>query len=249
MGSSHKGLGIGNSPAGHLAPSPAIIKHFFTEELHYWQNPRYLVNGKKTTKYVDENFCITFCKAISQADNPLFECLKGAHCYSWIKVDMWTGSIVDSWFQFKNVKTVKKSPETLLDFSRSFSGIRSYIDLQIACSEFKLNYLEEEVYNSLAWVFKWHLNLVHMAREYIAGGWLNRPRRKKAQAAIQEKLVILNQVGYTDILNKAKPFFDPDSLRAYEEAMTPPTKEQIAKAEERLALAKQVFKDEQNENG
>jgi len=240
MGNSHKGLGIGNSSAGQLTPSASVIYHFFTEELHYWKTPRYEKGNIKTRKSVDEDFCMTFCKIINQADHPVFECLRGAHCYSYIKVDMWSGRIVDSWFQFKEIPTTIPT-----FFPHSFNGIRSYIDLEVAAKNSKQYPISDEVYNSLVWLFKWHLNLVHMSREYIAGGWLNRPRRKKALAEIQDKFVILNKVGYTDILNKAKPVFGPDAIRLLEEAFTPPTEAQIKKAEERLEAAKKVFKDEQ----
>ena len=58
---------------------------------------------------------------------------------------------------------------------------------------------------SLVLMFKWHLNIVHMAREYIKCGWL---QRSKVQAEIENaktKITILNKVGVTNILNKAKP--------------------------------------------
>lgn len=58
---------------------------------------------------------------------------------------------------------------------------------------------------SLQLVFKWHLNLVHMTREYIKCGWLQRDSVKKEIEKSKARCYIINKVGTTNLLNKAKP--------------------------------------------
>jgi len=67
------------------------------------------------------------------------------------------------------------------------------------------SYSECPIIESLQLVFKWHLNLVHMSREYIKCGWLQRASVKKEIENAKPKCYILNKVGVTDLLNKAKP--------------------------------------------
>ena len=58
---------------------------------------------------------------------------------------------------------------------------------------------------SLQLVFKWHSNLVHMSREYIKCGWLQRKAVQKEIENAKPNCYILSKVGVTDLLNKAKP--------------------------------------------
>ncbi len=60
---------------------------------------------------------------------------------------------------------------------------------------------------SMLYIFKWHLNIVHMAREYLKGGWMQRGKIQKEIESMKDKYVILNKKGFTNILEKAKPDF------------------------------------------
>ena len=58
---------------------------------------------------------------------------------------------------------------------------------------------------AVEYVFKWHLNLVHITREYLKGGWLKRSKVKKEIEDMQSKYIILNEKGITNILGLTKP--------------------------------------------
>ena len=58
---------------------------------------------------------------------------------------------------------------------------------------------------AMEYVFKWHLNLVHITREYLKGGWLKRSKVKKEIEDMQSKYIILNEKGITNILGLTKP--------------------------------------------
>ena len=66
-------------------------------------------------------------------------------------------------------------------------------------------YKECSTLGHLTWMFQYHLNLVHMTREYIKGGWMQRVKVQKEIEDVKSKYIILNKKGFTNILEKAKP--------------------------------------------
>ena len=63
---------------------------------------------------------------------------------------------------------------------------------------------------SILWVFQWHVNLVHMSREYIKGGWLERKRLQQELQDMKAKRVIMNKLGTTNFIEKARPEHEPE---------------------------------------
>lgn len=124
-------------------------------------------------------FVVTYAKALNHADNPVFCELKNSVCMSYVVVDLFYGAVVDAYFEYR--------PQFGLDIG----PVRSYAELPEN--------------NALIWVFKWHLNIVHMTREYLKGGWLYRSKRQRQLEATKDKYVILNKKGFTNILENAKP--------------------------------------------
>lgn len=171
MANSKKGLGSDTCrPAYLITPCPAAIDQYFTEQMFYC---------KLTPKANDKNpFVATYMKVLSHADNPMFECLKGDQYISYIIVDLYSGAILDHYFEVRDHNRWKYS---FVSFEN--------------CPE------KDEI----IWLFKWHLNIVHMTREYLKGGWLYRSKRQKELEITKDKYVILNKKGFTNILENAKP--------------------------------------------
>lgn len=138
----------------------------------------YMKLTPKANKKADP-FIVTYAKVLSHPDNPEFIELKGDVCISYIYVDIFNGNIIDQGFEWKN------------RYHRKFGPIRSFEE----CPENK----------ALLLVFKWHLNIVHMSREYLKGGWLYRAKRQRQLEATKDKYVILNKKGFTNILDNARP--------------------------------------------
>lgn len=176
MGSRH-GLGRSNA-ASSITPCPAVIDQFFKEQLHYC---------KQTKKSNDkEPFIVTYSKGLSYPDSPVFESLAGQQYLSYIKIDLYNGIILDDWFEIRN--NIKR-------FDRVWEPIRTYAELLDAVGENK----------DIEWLFKWHLNIVHMTREYFKGGWLFRRKRRENLEATKDKYIVLNRKGFTNVLENAKP--------------------------------------------
>lgn len=188
MGAHRRGLGMATNPAKNVAPAPAIIENYFVEQLHYFQQNRGEIHD--IPRYT------TYVKNLNQPDVPLFAELKGINCISRIVVDMWHGGIMDAWFELRDSKN---GGNNALKFKISMK----YRDVKIN----SYNQLDEFVgqYDSLIWLFKWHLNIVHMSREYLKGGWLERKGRIKAIEKAKEARKYLNKFGTTNIINNAKP--------------------------------------------
>lgn len=183
------GLGISMMPAINIAPSPAVTRQYFRDQLHY----------QGAAEFDDESIhrYIKYVKMLNHPDKPIFDTLKDIKCSSYIIVDLWTGSIKEAWFElgyndynktlfmpgiekFKHVKI------------NSFAQLAAFEDSELGCPP-------------IVWMFKWHLNIVHMTREYLAGGWLERPGRVKAIEVAKQARLFLNKFGTKNIINNAKP--------------------------------------------
>ena len=126
-----------------------------------------------------EPFTVVYSRGLNYPDRPIFEDLAGQHYLSYIVVDLYNGAVVDTYFELRNTHKI----------------VRTYQELADEIGENK----------SIEWVFKWHLNIVHMTREYLKGGWLYRAKRQENLAATKDKYVILNKKGFANILENAKP--------------------------------------------
>jgi len=189
MGINRRGLGLDANPAKSIAPSPAIIEHYFVDQLHYFQQDR--DNVKNFLRYV------TYVKHLNQPDAPLFGELQGISCISRIVVDRLNGGIVDHWFELRDSKNAG-------NHQLKFKINMKYKDVKINSFDQLTEF--ENYYPSIIWLFKWHLNIVHMSREYLRGGWLERPARIDAIEEAKQARKYLNKYGLTDIINKAKPW-------------------------------------------
>lgn len=170
--SNNHGLGCDTfRPASLITPCPAVIDHYFRKQLHYNR----LI--KKTND--DEPFVAVYSRGLNYPDRPIFEDLAGQHYLSYIVVDLYSGAILDTYFELRNKHKI----------------VRTYQELAEEIGENK----------SIEWIFKWHLNIVHMTKEYLKGGWLYRPKRQENLSATKDKYVILNKKGFTNILNNARP--------------------------------------------
>ena len=195
MGTNRKGLGLDDNPAKSVAPSPAIIEHYFVGQLHYFQQNRGEIHD--IPRYT------TYVKNLNQPDAPLFAELKGINCISRIVVDMWSGGITEAWFELKDSKNAGNN-------ALKFKICTKYKDAKINSFDQLTEF--ENYYPSIIWLFKWHLNIVHMSREYLKGGWLERPARISAIEKAKEARKYLNRFGLKDIINNAKPELGEDSL-------------------------------------
>ena len=139
--------------------------------------------GKLTKKANDkEPYTVIYQKGLSHPDNPRFESLAN-NCYlSRIVIDAYNGNIIDSYFEVR----------AAVGGSVVFRTFQELADI----------FGEDK---AVEWLFKWHLNIVHMTREYLKGGWLYRRQRQANLAATRDKYVILNKKGFTNILENAKP--------------------------------------------
>ena len=175
-----KGLGINSDrPALLVTPSPAAIHHYFTQELKYSYNRDYKRNSGATKDKINRIFW--YSKILNNPDNPVFPVLKGTVCISFIAVDMWTGSIKNHYFEVRNSQLIVNNGVPINTYQQLF-GVKS-----------------------LEWVFKWHLNLVRVTREYLKGGWLERKSRAREIREAKAARTFLNKFGTTDLTNKAKP--------------------------------------------
>lgn len=176
--SSRKGLWSNAwQPAYLITPCPAVIDQYFTEQMHYC---------KLTPKANSNAFIAMYSKTLSHKDNPMFDDLAGEQYISYIIVDLFNGALIDCYFEIRDNKK---------RFNRVWQPIRSYNELTAAIGSNQ----------SIEWLFKWHLNIVHMTREYLKGGWLYRSKRQKELEVTKDKYVILNKKGFTNILENAKP--------------------------------------------
>jgi hypothetical protein len=133
---------------------------------------------KLAAKAGSDTFVVTYSKTLSHKDHPMFECLAGDQYISYITVDIYNGVVLSHYFEVRDKNMWKY-------------GFTTYNE----CPE------KPEV----EWLFKWHLNIVHMTREYLKGGWLYRSKRQKELEVTKDKYVILNKKGFTNILENAKP--------------------------------------------
>lgn len=119
-------------------------------------------------------------------------------------------------FYVKYIKTLSYADNPvrpdLLNFSCTSNIVIDLYTGSVVDNYFKINngkpirsYKDCPNIESLVLVFKWHLNLVHMSREYIKCGWLQRKSVQKEIENAKQSCYILNKVGTTDLLNKAKP--------------------------------------------
>jgi len=178
---SRHGLGSDASrPAALITPCPAAVDQFFVEQL------RYDKLAKSKNKLEKNPFIVTYSKGLSYPDNPIFESLVGQLYISYIEVDLYSGNIVGGWFEIRN------NPKRMY---RVWPSIRTYAELYDAVGKDK----------DIEYLFEWHLNIVHMSREYLKGGWLYRRQRQNNLEATKNKYVILNKKGFTNILENAKP--------------------------------------------
>lgn len=190
MGSHRNGLGLAISPSENVAPAPAVIENYFVAQLGYFQQNR----GEIT----DIPRYTTYVRNLNHPDNPMFPELKGVSCISRIVVDMWNGGIKDAWFELKTSKP--NLDGAYIPGIEAFKGVKINSFDQLACFE------DPELgYFPIVWLFKWHLNIVHMSREYLKGGWLERKARIKAIEKAKEARKYLNRFGLTNIINNAKP--------------------------------------------
>lgn len=188
MSSHRRGLGLAINPAENVAPAPAVIENYFVAQLGYFQQDR----GEIT----DIPRYTTYVRNLSHPDNPLFAELKGISCISRIIVDMWNGGIADAWFELRDSKnTANKALKSKININYKDVKINSYEQL----NEFV------DQYDSIIWLFKWHLNIIHMSREYLKGGWLERKARIKAIEKAKEARKYLNKFGTQNIINNARP--------------------------------------------
>jgi len=174
--------------AQNVAPAPAIIENYFVSQLRYFQQNRGEIHD--IPRYT------TYVKNLNQPDVPLFAELAGINCISRIVVDMWVGSIVDAWFELRDSKNATND-------SLRFNINVNYKDVKINSFEQLAEF--ENTHFSIIWLFKWHTNIVHMSREYLKGGWLERKVRIEAIKKAKEARKYLNRFGTIDIINNAKP--------------------------------------------
>ena len=168
------------------------MQQFFTDLLGY--------NEQKKPLHDAKPFVAVFVKGLHYADHPEFKCLVGTAVNSYVKIDYFTGRILDSYIKVKGLVT-KGNHHT------SFSEIRAFADLDAfvknpSCEQCQIT---DEQYRALDWCLKWHINLIHITREYLKGGWLERESRKKVLKEVYNKRVYLNSYGLTDLANKTKP--------------------------------------------
>lgn len=192
MGMSKHGLGIAGSPALSICPCPSVIQQLFTDLLGYSEQ-------KKSPNDI-KPFETIFVKGLHYADHPEFKCLAGTAVNSYVKIDYFTGRILDSYVKVKGLVTKE-------NHHISFSDIRAFADLDasIKNSNSEQFQITDEQYTALNWCLKWHINLVHITREYLKGGWLERESRKKVLKEVYNKRVYLNSYGLVDLANKTKP--------------------------------------------
>ena len=196
MSSRRHGLGNTAMPIGWVTPSPAIIQEYFKNQMHYFlDTPAGKVAGEH--KLFNEEKIVRYAhykNILNKNDVPLFDCLKDITCISHIVVDLWSGHIHDAWFDVRYHGLDHCSGIEALKGVKinSFNQLADFEDPEIGCP-------------SLIWVFKWHLNIVHMTREYLKGGWLERPKRIKELAKAKEARKFLNKFGPINIIGNAKP--------------------------------------------
>ena len=196
MSSNRHGLGNTSSPVGMVTPSPAVIQEYFKSQIHYFLDTP---AGKKPGEPVlfnEERICryAHYKNILNKCDAPLFECLKDITCISHIIVDLWYGYVQDAWFELRyhgkgSCPGIEKFKGVKIN---SFAQLAAFDDPELGCPP-------------LVWVFKWHLNIVHMTREYLKGGWLERPKRVKELAKAKESRKFLNKFGPINIIKNAKP--------------------------------------------
>ena len=204
MSSGRHGLGLGNNPAKSVAPAPAVIEQYFVNQMHYFQQNRGEIHN--LSRYT------TYVKNLNQPDVPMFTQLKGVNCISRIVVDMWNGCIKDAWFELRTSKANLNGAY--------MPGIEKFKDVKINSFDQLADFEDPELgYPPIVWLFKWHLNIVHMSREYLKGGWLERPARIKAIEVAKQARKFLNKFGTKNIINNAKP--DPLERSWYTEKNRP----------------------------
>jgi len=130
----------------------------------------------------EKPFLAKYVKQLNPKDNPLKPELAGLSCFSVIVVDLTNGRVVDHYFY---TKSSKKGVEA-----------RTYEELQHD-PNIAPRFVEP--------VFKWHANLVTVAREYLNGGWLHRFGVLKEITAMESHYRYIKEFGYRDLLNSSKP--------------------------------------------
>lgn len=120
---------------------------------------------------------VKFTRTLSQKDLPVKPDVSGITCVSVIEVNMLSGRIMDHYFRIN-----KGTPVRIYQESYFVKG--STLDL----------------------LLKYHFNLVHMSREYIAGGWLYRKKIDEQLQHNRERFqFITSENAAHGLLDRAKP--------------------------------------------
>ena len=112
--------------------------------------------------FVDNRLLVRFTRSLSSRDAPLVPELSGLSCISNIVVDLLTGKIIDHYFKVNNGTPIRNNEDSYFIYG-------SPIDQ----------------------VLRYHFNLVHMSREYIAGGWLYRTKINQQLETNRKKFVFI----------------------------------------------------------
>lgn len=134
--------------------------------------------SKLTPKKEDNPFIARYSKVLSPGDKPVFDELADEQYISNIVIDLYTGRVMDHYLEARRKDSSKMRMKS---------------------------YQECPPDPNIGWLFKWHLNLVRMTREYLKGGWLCRDSRQKELETAKGARIFLNAKGLKNILESAKP--------------------------------------------
>lgn len=138
----------------------------------------FLKYNKITTENKENKnpYIFRYIKTLNNPDNPVFADLALQVCTSNIIIDSYTGTIVDHYLKIKGGVIIK-----------SYAQCREHNS------------------KSLDWMLNWHVNLVHLTREYLKGGWMLRAKVKREIEYTKCRYTILNNNGFENLSEVAKP--------------------------------------------